>query len=361
MVKQAPDLTQEERNTWHRGGLIALVLASTCLAMPVAFAAPTVGVESAREALLPAGMRRFQVSALSAEIWSTRPDGKAWDINGKPDARVRLFLGQQQLHETKIIRNTLQPRWVNRIELMLPERGMLRVVLIDKDLRDDDLIDEFFIEYTHQPSRPLLYTLRGRSTPSLSFRFDSIRTHGAAPSLKEEPVVIQLEALELRAKAPEASAVETANPAAQSETAEGRPQDLRRGGGLAPCESFALPTGGESWSQATSRSADDIFRSLQQLVSMIRAQKFPISPRIELCNRGAILSILGSRLALRIRRNSVMVDLRLLPPLSLKVQDAGALRRKLRESIEALDQRPDLLKSELQRVLQEGGAPTPPQ
>ena len=87
---------------------------------------------------------------------------------------------------------------------------------------------------------------------------------------------------------------------------------------------------------------------------MIQAQKFPISPRIELCDRGAILSILGSSFALRIRRNMVMVDLRLLPPLSLKVQNAGLLRRKLSESIEALDQRPDLLKSELQRILQEG-------
>jgi tetratricopeptide (TPR) repeat protein len=89
----------------------------------------------------------------SATIRSRKSNGKKWDAGwggiSKPDVVVKIYVesfGDWKLeYETKLQKNTLQPKWEINTNVVITPAVYMKIVVFDKDLRSNDPIGEYNI------------------------------------------------------------------------------------------------------------------------------------------------------------------------------------------------------------------------
>ena len=90
--------------------------------------------------------RPYMLQLISVEAYPKKNDGKDWDLLGAtgPDLFVQVFVDDHQVLLSKVHKDTFVSTWTHQVSqaFALTASSKIKIVVWDKDLKDDDLVGE---------------------------------------------------------------------------------------------------------------------------------------------------------------------------------------------------------------------------
>ena len=132
----------------------------------------------------------IEVVIRSLSVMETKPNGTAWDVGFgdmiKPDLKIEIYQNEDLIMASNKFPNTYRLRHtLTSSPFKFMESAALEIKVIDKDLKNDDMIDLFSIVLHHENIQDKkVFVLNGKSTLELMIQVQP--SEAALPSTQLE-------------------------------------------------------------------------------------------------------------------------------------------------------------------------------